>query len=340
MSKNPLISVIMPAYNVEAFIGEAIDSILNQTLSDFELIVINDGSTDKTLQIVTDYAKKDNRIVIISRENRGIVNSRNEGVQKSKGKYIAKMDADDISFPERFEQQIKFLESNNLDICGTAIRRFSDKGNLRVQYYPSNDKDIKFLLLFINAFAHSTVMIKSSVFQELSYRSDMHTDDISHTEDYQLWIDMALKGFKMGNINQVLVKYRVHDNQVSAICDSDQIVANVGFTYLSVISKEITHSLSLFLKKSNVATWNELCKQLMAYKVQHKINDLYFVEVLRHLLRGALKTSLVHFLVYKKWTKNINKDLTGKVYMFIQCFLFLNKKSKLYQFLKKIYLRL
>jgi len=342
MNKDPLISVIMPAYNVEKFIGEAVESILVQTLSDFEFIIINDGSTDKTLQIIEDYARRDDRIIVISRKNKGIVDSRNEGIQKARGEYIAKMDADDISSPERFERQIKFLKDNDLDICGSAIRRFSNKRDLRVQYYPNNDQDIKFLLLFINSFAHSTVMIKSCVFQELSYRSDMHKDHVAHTQDYQLWVDMALKNFKMGNMNQVLLRYRVHDNQVSTIWDSDQVVIDIGFSYLSQLEggEDIAHYFSLFLKDSSTSVWNQLCNHLMIYKKQHKINDVYFVEVLRHILRDASKTNPIHFLIYKKWTRYAEKDFMGDVYMLIQCLLFLNKKSKLYQFLKQLYLKL
>jgi len=342
MSQFPLISVIMPAYNAEKFIGKAIDSILNQTLSDFELIVIDDGSTDKTLQIIKSYTEKDNRMVVISRKNKGLVVSLNESILIARGEYIARMDADDISLPERFEQQVKFLRNNNLDICGSAIRQFSNEKDLGLKHYPSNDYDIKFLLLFINSFAHPAVMIKSCVFKKVSYRSGKHKNLDNYSEDYQLWVDMALENFKMGNINQVLLKYRVHNNQISVVHDAKQVTADIGFSYLSQLEggKEIARYFSLFLNDSNISIWNQLCGHLMVYKKQHKVNDMYFVEVLRHILRDATKNNFIYFLVYRKWTQHMKKDFTGEVYMLVQCLLFLHKKSKLYQLLKKIYLKL
>ena len=105
----PMISVVMPVYNAEKYLDEAIKSILVQTCKDFEFIIINDGSNDKSLEIIEKYNIQDERIVLINRENRGLIASLNEGIEKTKGRYIARMDADDISLPDRFEKQIEFL---------------------------------------------------------------------------------------------------------------------------------------------------------------------------------------------------------------------------------------
>ncbi|HIP11775.1 MAG TPA: glycosyltransferase family 2 protein, partial [Arcobacter sp.] len=104
--KNPMVSVLLSVYNGEKYLDEAIESILNQTYQDFEFIIINDGSTDKSLEIIEKYKKEDNRIVVISRENKGLIYSLNEGISQAKGKYIARMDADDISLATRFEEQV------------------------------------------------------------------------------------------------------------------------------------------------------------------------------------------------------------------------------------------
>ncbi|MHC1732039.1 MAG: glycosyltransferase family 2 protein [Bacteroidales bacterium] len=120
MNKAPKISVIMPTRNAEKYLKEAIDSILNQKFSDFEFIIIDDNSIDHTINIINSY--HDDRIKIYSGECRGISAALNLGIKKSSGEYIARMDADDISLPERFEQQINFLEQNpDIGICGTRV---------------------------------------------------------------------------------------------------------------------------------------------------------------------------------------------------------------------------
>jgi len=114
------VSIVMSVYNAQKYLDEAIESILNQTYSNFEFIIINDGSTDKSLEIIENYAKKDSRIIVINRENKGLIYSLNEGIRKANGKYIARMDADDISLPQRLEKQVEFMEKNkNIGICGT-----------------------------------------------------------------------------------------------------------------------------------------------------------------------------------------------------------------------------
>ncbi len=106
------LSVIMPVYNGQDFVSKAIESILGQTFSDFEFIIINDGSTDRTLKILESYQKKDKRIVLLNQENKGIAKSLNRGIAKAKGDYIARQDADDISFPDRLRNQVEFLDNN------------------------------------------------------------------------------------------------------------------------------------------------------------------------------------------------------------------------------------
>lgn len=117
------VSVVMPVYNSEKYLKESIESILNQSYSDLEFIIINDGSTDNSFKIIKEYAKLDKRINVISRENKGIVYSLNEAIRLAKGEYIARMDADDISAPKRIEKQISFLKSHrDIDILGTQVK--------------------------------------------------------------------------------------------------------------------------------------------------------------------------------------------------------------------------
>ena len=126
--KSPLISVILPVYNAEKYLAEAIDSILNQTFTDFEFIIINDGSTDNSLSILQSYQTQDSRIRLFSRENKGIVMTMNEGIDLARGEWLARMDADDIAMPSRFERQLQHLKETSADICGAWIEFF---GNTR-----------------------------------------------------------------------------------------------------------------------------------------------------------------------------------------------------------------
>ena len=150
---NCIVSVVMSVYNSEKYLPEAIESILNQTYTNFEFIIINDGSTDNSLRIIKEYANKDKRIIVISRENKGLIFSLNEGIEVSKGKYIIRMDADDISLPNRLKIQLDFMEKNkDIAICGTVAITFDENNNERVWKVYEDEKMIKAELLFSSPF--------------------------------------------------------------------------------------------------------------------------------------------------------------------------------------------
>ena len=130
----PIISVVMPVYNAESYLEEAIESVVSQTFKDFEFIIIDDGSSDNSLEIIKKFSKNDNRIFYISRENKGIIHSLNEGLNKSSGLYIARMDADDVSYPKRLEIQYNFMVENKLDICGGDYISIGQDGLIKNSY--------------------------------------------------------------------------------------------------------------------------------------------------------------------------------------------------------------
>jgi len=202
---SPTISVIMPVYNGERFLQQAIDSILSQTFADFEFIIINDGSTDSTKQILE--KTNDKRIIIIDNENNfGMVKSLNRGIQKARGKYIARMDADDISLPDRFQMQFDFLEKNkNVGVCGTFMKVMDKDG--KVQYsdwpYSFNSKENYIHFLFNCPLAHPSIMGKRELFLENPYEFSFPV------EDYELWERLSHKTVLV-NIEKVLLLYRVH----------------------------------------------------------------------------------------------------------------------------------
>ncbi len=201
----PAISVVLPAYNAARWIGESLESILSQSFDDFELIVVNDGSTDGTASVVERFG--DPRIRLMSNDtNRGIIFSLNRGIEESRGRYIARMDADDIARPERLARQIAFMEAHpEVGLCGTWARKFVPCGPRWVQRGPTDSRSLKATLLFSTPFIHPTVMIRRSV---LSVHNLRYDQAFPMVEDYRLWCEMALTT-ELAIIPEVLLEYRV-----------------------------------------------------------------------------------------------------------------------------------
>ena len=200
-----MISVILPAFNASSFIKESIDSILNQSYKDFELIIINDGSTDQTEQIINSF--EDSRVKLINNNsNMGIVFSLNKAVSLAQGEYIARMDSDDIADKNRLSLQVDYLKSNNLDICGSSINSF---GLLtKIITYPESKEDVKFFSIFGSPIAHPTVLGYTHIFKKFLYNNVA-------AEDYDLWVRMIIEDVKIGNMKISLLNYRVHSSQLT-----------------------------------------------------------------------------------------------------------------------------
>lgn len=211
----PSVSVVMPAYNAEKYLREAIDSILAQTYKDFEFIIINDGSTDRTKEIILSYS--DPRIVYLeNEENSGICVTLNKGLDAARGRYIARMDADDIALPDRFALQVDYMDKHeNVGVCGSLVERFYNDSD-QEHDYPSSETDFiqcKADLLFSTCVAHPSVIIRKSILLENNLR---YEDFFRGMEDYQLWWKISRYAF-ITNIPIVLLKYRIHKNQVTQI---------------------------------------------------------------------------------------------------------------------------
>ena len=198
----------MPVYNCELYIKEAVGSILNQTFFDFEFLIIDDASTDKTVAIIKTYC--DPRIKLIEKpQNSGYTNSLNYGLKIAKGEYVARMDGDDISLPYRFEKQVAFLDVNpDVVLCGTAIKVIDSDKVIR---YPEFHENIKLEFLTQNCIVHPSVMIRKSILDFYSITYDITKEP---AEDYNLWVKLLNYG-KLYNIQEILLYYRVHSSQVS-----------------------------------------------------------------------------------------------------------------------------
>lgn len=213
--KKPLVSVLMACYNSERYLKSAVDSILGQTYKNFEFIIINDGSTDRSLEILKSYT--DSRIYLVNNEvNRGHTYSLNSGIKISKGKYIARMDSDDVSLPFRLTKQVEFMENNpDIAACGSWTKTIG-KNKGQVNKYLTNPEDIKANLLFYTSLSHPTVILRKSALlkHNLTYSIDIDRDE--NSEDYALWVKLA-QFEKLSNIPEVLLKFRVHNTNVSSI---------------------------------------------------------------------------------------------------------------------------
>lgn len=211
--KKPLISVVIPVFNAEPFLNKAIESILNQTLRDIEIIIINDASTDKSLQIINKFKKKDKRIRLINnRKNIQMSKSINLGIKKAKTDFIARMDQDDIALPNRLDIQYSFLKSHpNIAIVGSDIITINDSGDsIGKRTYPTSSKKLKEVMFRYSPFAHPTVMFRKKVFTKLGG----FNPQMVPCEDTDLWFRLG-KDYEFASIPIFLLKYRITNTSLS-----------------------------------------------------------------------------------------------------------------------------
>ncbi len=211
MKSAPLVSVVLPVYNGEMYIAQAVDSILNQTFKDFELIVINDGSTDKTAEILNKYT--DPRLQIITQENKGLVAALNRGIEAARGTYIARQDADDASLPERLQLQSHYLQQHaETVIVGSSMSVMNKQGTITHKHSVLlHDPELRQELLIRSPFAHGSVMFKKSA----ALTAGLYQQNFWPAEDYELWLRLSEHG-KLANLDDYLYIYREHSGGISA----------------------------------------------------------------------------------------------------------------------------
>ncbi len=262
----PTVSVVMSCYNRKDYIAESIESILNQTYSDFEFIILDNASTDGTSDIIKDFASKDKRIVYIQNEkNKGLITNLNTGLSLARGKYIARMDDDDISYITRFQKQIEFMDSHpDIAVCGTYIETFGEE-NVDPWVKDSDSDILAILINFFNPMCHPTVMIRKSFLTEhnLSY----NLEDL-YAEEYGLWKEIIIHKGKLANIPEVLLKYRTHKKRLS----SENSTAKIQTKNALKIKKEL---LSRFFNKKEI---KQIIRTIRLYPfTANSINKLYFL---------------------------------------------------------------
>ena len=240
MDKNvkPAISVLMPVYNGEKYLKQAIDSILSQTFTNFELITINDGSKDNSLNILKSY--NDPRLIIINNEiNKGLIESLNIGLAQCKGMYTARFDHDDIALPHRFDTQYKFMQEHpEIDLVGGWTECIDPSGkSLKINKNPSNPMVIRYEFLFNNVMFHSSIFFRT----EKIKKKGGYSEEFVHSEDYEMYSRPG-KELICSNIPEVLFKLRLHGDSITGSVNSQP---TVHMNALNVAYRNMNQYISL-----------------------------------------------------------------------------------------------
>ncbi|QNK77416.1 glycosyltransferase family 2 protein [Winogradskyella sp. PAMC22761] len=267
MQNEPLISVCIPVYNREKFIKAALKSVLNQTYQNFEIIVVDDGSSDNSVTIIKSI--KDTRIKLFKNAvNKGVVFTRNVGLEKASGDFIAVLDSDDTWEANKLQKQIDFFKVNpDYGICGTWAKREYVDGNTDEWKYPISDSEIRARLVWGSAMIHSSVMFRKRVLEANNFSYD---NTIKQAEDYDL-IRQFVKNTKAHNIEETLVTYAVHENQFTSEAKDEQVTeaVKVAFRYLN--------DLGVKLSENEASAF----ENVFAYDFKMSIDELkYFEQVL------------------------------------------------------------
>lgn len=258
----PLISIVMPVFNAERWLPAALNSIQRQSHANIEIIAVDDGSLDASLRILSDAARADGRVKVISwPRNRGIVEALNTGVRQAQGDFIARMDADDIALPRRLEQQHRYLGERGLDLCGSWIIEFG-MGLPRTSRLPVMPASIQAQLLFQTPFCHPTILARTRVFRDFPYRGEYR-----HAEDYDFFARASAR-YHMGACPRPLLKYRRSASQMTAVHQSAmQQVADR-------VRKDLLEARGIPFTDAELRTHN----RIRAFKSMDAIEELDAVE--------------------------------------------------------------
>ena len=333
--KNPKITVLMPAYNTEKYIADSIDSILSQTFEDFELLIINDGSTDKSENIILSF--NDPRIRYIKNEqNMGLTKVRNLGLELVRGEYIAMLDSDDIAHSTRLAKQVNFLDKNQTyGIIGTWVRLIDVNSRSTDVKWKNNllPEEIPPTMLLHNCLSQSSVMLRASAIRDEKYR-----EGYAPAEDYDLWVRIAKK-WKIAILSEVLVDYRTNPNGQSKTKKEEQsravakiVTTQLGSLGIGPTNNELSihlandmakdYGILLFLEKREA--W--LNRLILANHSKKSYNEITFNSAMgKAWLKNCYAISSKGYLVWKKfWKSNLSnntrlRDWKDILKFFIKC---------------------
>jgi glycosyltransferase involved in cell wall biosynthesis len=315
--QDALVSVVMPVYNAEKYLRSAIESILSQTYKNFELLILNDGSVDQTNNIIASF--NDPRIRVLSSEkNFGLVYQLNKGIENAAGKYIARMDADDIAVASRLQRQVSFMErSPDVGLCGSFVKVFHEDKKYFATILPVTHDEICTFLLFASPFFHPAIMMRASVLRLHGIRYTKGTDS---TEDYYLYLDLHDKT-KMANVPKVGLYYRMHESNMSKKMGSFQ--KNTS----DIVRAPYVHKFLQENANQNAEHLVEKHFQICSMQINTKEDYFEFMEWFKYLKnvnerkgvfkREAFLTGVAHF-IYRKLISGKNTNFAILRYWMLQ----------------------
>ena len=310
---SPKISVIMPVHNADPYLEESVNSILNQTFKNFEFIIICSDPSEKTKKILDKYQSLDSRILVIYQEKKGIIFARNTGCQLAKGEFIAVMDADDISYPERFEKQLLFMEKHpDIGIVGSWAD-FINQSGLKIYTVrsPTNPFLIGWKLLFSNCILHLTILMRTKILKELNY----YTPEMNgFPEDYDLWT-RAFFITKIANIPASLTQYRLHSTN-NSISVNSEIIQFCHIIRNNMLQKILGPELHEFLESTGLS----MNSDLLSFNLDYIDNQ---VKVLENLFTAYI----TQFEITPEDIPDIKSDLAMKIYTY-SCFMIIHSKIR------------
>ena len=288
MKENPLVSVIIPAYNAERYVELAVRSIMNQTYKNLEILITDDCSTDRTFEILKKLAEEDSRIKLFRNDkNLGIVDSLNFMIAVSCGEYIARMDADDVSLPLRIEKQVKYMQTHkNIMILGCNVIHI-DENNKSIfkPIIPCSPIMVRNMRYFRICFYHPTVMVRAKIKNEYFYEKDF-----LYAEDYALWLKL-LEKYRGANLRKTFLQYRIHKGQISKQKTDKQISVflKIFKKYnFDVINDSEIELYARYIAASEVIDCKKLLKLLFSFFLKKKIfvSPLLFLTLAHKFLKA------------------------------------------------------
>ncbi|MDB5132558.1 MAG: epsE 1 [Mucilaginibacter sp.] len=293
------VTVLLPFYNAGPYLKEAVQSIINQTFTDYTLLLINDGSTDKSEDIIKEL--NDARIWYIKHDtNVGLITTLNQALSLAQSKYIVRMDADDISAPERLEKQVLFMESNpDIDISGTW---FSEINTTKVISHPVTNEECKVKLLKNTTLGHPTVILRreSIIQKNLSY-----DERALYAEDYKFWADATVSGLKIANIPQVLLHYRIHPEQISTAkaMQQSKTIQNINLWYGQQFFNDLLkNKLNLYAQLLNSSINNfksfiEVKQLVNQLKTENRSKSYFDIAIFENFMDNLLRTASMRIYI-------------------------------------------
>ena len=318
---NPLVSVVMAVYNGEQYLKPTVESTLNQTFKNFEFVIVNDASTDRTKEIIHSY--NDPRIKLYNNEkNIGQTKSLNVGLNVAKGKYISRIDAGDVSMPNRLEKQVAFIENNKqIAVLGTSAFRYDESGKIiDVVHMPKSSKERLQRIFFASPIVHISVLMKREIIEKLGG----YNEEYDVLADYELWSRLIKKGYKLGNLREIFAGYMVspesfgskHSMGKSLLEASRIIQSNVNaLTSLSISLKEATQLYKFLAMNMYEMTLKDILNAeklfiTIFYDInasKREINYLLVRKYLKHIIRYVKEPSDKLILTYS--IKNVCKKI-------------------------------